>query len=380
MSLLNSPGLGLGGLGDRIAQPLSQNVDNPFDGPDFESFLIEELEGPKKLVKLFGNQLPFAPFKYGGSQRVKKDYYPGNSEPATQVLGPMESDQIIRGVWKDDRLPGGNIFGTAPDLRGASLELQELIDSIRIRGNLCRFRLGEWQRYGFIEETIFDMRKISRIAWELKLSIVGFNAPRNAKFLEQRREVPFKINEKLVLDAAAFAANASLFPATVPLSIADAINGIIGDIAGAFSILTDFVDGILTVVQDIGKAVERAKGLIKHAVNKLQEYKRTLGALFSNPFNTSSSLTGVYANSSYFSAQTTAASVLTSTLAGFRDQFNEVIPTLPLGRHLVKTGDTLQKIAVKFYDSDADWKRIFDYNNLTSTVLTQGTLLEIPRV
>lgn len=374
--------MSIGSITNKIRNPLSSKVDVPFNGPDFiDGFWIEELEGPKKKVTLVGNQMPFAPFKFGGKQRIKKDFYPGNSEPSTQILGPEESDQTIRGVLKDIKYPQANPFASppVPDLKGASLELQELLDSIRIRGNLCRFKLGEWQRYGFIEETEFDLRTISRIAYQIKLSIVGFNAPTNAKFLEKSREVPFAINESLIAAAADFQKNATLFPDSVPRSILDKLTEAIGAVASALAVLTDFVDAVLSTVKDIQKGIERAKGLIKHAINKLKEYKRTLGALFSNPFNTSSSLTGVYANSSYFSSQTASSQTLSASLVAFRAQFNNIIPSLPIGRHLIKQGDTLQSIAVKFYDDSASWKKIMDFNNLTDSVLTNG-LLEIPRL
>ena len=387
MSVLNKVSGSVGDLKNKIANPFSTDVENPYSGPDFpDGFIIEELEGPKKTVALVGNQMPLQPFKFGGTQRVKKDYYPGNSEPSTQILGPQESDQTIRGQLKDIRLPKppdpiDALLGlnSAPDLTGASLELQELIDSIRIRGNLCRFRLGEWQRYGFIEETEFDLKVISRINYEIKLSIVGFNAPTNAKFLEKSREVPFGINEELIEEANTFAASATVFPDSVPRSIADKLNELIGEVANAAFIATSFVDTVFSTVKDVQKSVERAKGLIKHLLNKLREYKRTLNALLSDPLNTSPSFTGIYANAKFFSANTAAAVSLTALAISFRDQFSSIIPSLPLARHLVISGDTLQKIAVKFYDSADDWKRIYDYNNLTSTVLSEGSVLEIPR-
>ena len=367
-------------ISDKIRSPFKLATKRPFKGADFPGgFRIEELQGPKTIITLVGNQLPLQTFDFGGKQRISKEFYSGDSEPVVHVLGPEESDQTIRGELKDIKFTGPGVPGK-PDLTGASYELQKLLDSVRIRGNLCKFNLGEWQRFGFIEQTRWGIKTLSRIKYEIDLSIVGFNRPKNAKFQGESKEIPVSINESLIGQAAKFNSSAKLFAPSIPQSIGDAINELTGAIASAISILTDFVDTIFSTIRDIKKAIERAKGLIKHAINRIKDYKRQMNALFQDPFNTSSSLTGVYANSTYFSSQTTAAQSLSSTLVGFRAQFINILPTLPIGRHLVKQGDTIQAIAVKFYEDSANWKKILDFNNLTDPVLVRGAILEIPRL
>lgn len=344
------------------------SVSNPLRPDDFDAFIIEELEGPKKTVRLTGNQMPMIPFEFGGSQRISKDYYPGFSEPVVQVLGPEEGNTTIKGVFKDKRLPSS--------VYGASTELQQLIDSIRIRGNLCRFVLGEWQRYGHLASTNFQMDKLSRVSYTIELAIIGFNAPKNARFLEKSRLIPFAINESLIAQAAAL--QRSTIPAFVPLDIADLINQLTGAIAGAISLLTGFVDAVISTVEDIKASVERAKGLIKHVNNKIREYKKVLGAL--EAFGAGQTLTRRYESAKYYSGSMANVNVIQGQLARFRSQFNDLVGKLPLARHFVRDGDTLQKIAVKFYGTADNWKELYDYNRLQTTVLTNGTLLEIPRL
>jgi nucleoid-associated protein YgaU len=76
-------------------------------------------------------------------------------------------------------------------------------------------------------------------------------------------------------------------------------------------------------------------------------------------------------------SQTTSLSVL---LARLQKQFEAIARTTPLARHRVKDGETLQRISIKFYNTADNWKKIYDHNKLTSTQLTVGTVLEIPRV
>ena len=73
------------------------------------------------------------------------------------------------------------------------------------------------------------------------------------------------------------------------------------------------------------------------------------------------------------------SSELSSFLERLRQQIDNLAGNTPIGRHLVVDGDNLQKISVKFYGTPDNWKKIFDYNKLTTTELSTGTLLEIPQ-
>jgi nucleoid-associated protein YgaU len=349
-------------------------------GPDFPAgFIIEELEGAKEKVVLAGNAMPKNKLPYGGKQRIKKDFYSGHSEPVMQILGPAENDMTIVGELKDKRFkvegPGSVSvpFGTS-----ISEEFAKQIDAIRIRGNLCVFTIGQWRRYGFIEESNFELERLQKIMYEIKLSIVGFNAPKNARFLEKKREVPFSINKNLIAQAAIFQEDNSNIPTTVTVDIADIIDAVTNFVAGAINTLTSFVDDVISTTNDIRKSVERAKGLIKFTQLKLKDYKRTLGAL--DPFDANQSITGQYQNAEFYSSSISKASALSSLLNKFRDQFNDLADNLPLARHVVKEGETLQKISIEYYGTSDNWKEIFDYNRLTTTNIEALTVLEIPRV
>lgn len=367
---------GTGSFQDKIRNPFEKSVNAPFRGADFpEGFIIEELDNLnntiKTTVKLAGNSMPKIPFSFGGEQRIKKDFYSGHPEPVMQILGPSESDMEIRGDLKDRRFKDQKFYGI-------STEIQELIDSIRIRGNLCRFRLGEWQRYGFIEKTDFDMKKLSELSYRVALSIVGFNAPTNAKFLERSREIPFNINKELIDEAAAFQEEFTAIPDSVPRSIGDIINDLTNTVATAIKLVTDFVDTIFGVIDDIKKAIDRAKGLIKHVMNKLREYKNRIGSI--EHFDPNLSLTSRYINASFYTAAITSAYSLGSLMNRFRAQFSNLANDFPLARHLIRTGDTLQKISTKFYNTPDNWVEVQDFNKLTTTALVTGDILDIPRL
>jgi LysM repeat protein len=377
MSLLND--LDIGGISDLtefIRNPFKKDVKSPFRGADFpEGFLIEELKGAKAEVRLVGNMMPMIPFTFGGEQRTKKDYYAGHSEPTVQVLGPQESDVTIKGVLKD-RIYDNEAY------YGVSTEIQQAIDAIRIRGNLCRFVLGEWERYGYIQKTNFKMNKLSYVEYEVTFLISGFNAPRNARFLQKQKLIPFEINQALIAAATQLNQDYSQIPDSVPQGIGDLINGFVSDIATEINKVTNLVDSVINTVGDIQKSIARINGLIKNIQNKVNSYKRFLSGV--DPFDTNTAvqggLTGRYETASFYARAIAGLGGLAALMNRYREQFNAIASNTPLGRHIVRTGDNLQKISSKFYGTADNWQEIKDYNNLTSTELVIGAILEIPRV
>lgn len=375
MSLLNSFEGEINKVTNLIKNPFEADVVPQFDPPDFpDGFKISEIlpngtDGDK--VVLSGNWMPQIPFTFGGTVRMIKEYYSGYSEPATQVFGPEEDDITINGLFKDKRFANRA-------LKNVSTEIQQQLDAIRIRGNIVRLQLGEFERYAIIKQTKFELERLSRIGYSITFSVIGFNAPKNARFLQRRKEVPFAINKELIDLATQFNNTASSIPDTVPQSIADIINGLTNDVAEAINTVTGFIDAIFSTVQDIKTAVNRVKGLIKYAQQRLSQFKRQVGSILS--FNSTFTIPSRYESARYSSASIASGSSLTSLLERLRLQFSTIINDLPLGRNLVKQGDTLQKIAIKWYGNANDWKEIYDYNNLSSTALSPGMLLEIPRL
>lgn len=375
MALVNGFQGKVNSLQNQIANPFSSQVVPQFDPPDFpDGFLIEEIlsngnTGDK--VVLVGNWMPQIPFTFGGGQRFKKEYYSGYSEPTVQIFGPEETDITINGLFKDKRF-------TNTELKNISTEIQQLVDAIRIRGNIVRLKLGEFERYGLISLTKFDMDRLSRVAYEITFSIIGFNAPKNARFLQRRKDVPFEINKELIAAATEFNLLKDTIPDTVPRSIADQINDITDTVSRAITTVTNYVDQVFTTVQDIKSAINRIKGLVLFTQQRLRQFKRQLGAISS--FDPTTSIAGRYSNARYQSGAIAQASGLTALLQRLKNQFSGLVNELPLARKLVKTGDNLQKIASEYYGSTNDWKEIYDYNDLSSTELEPGTLLEIPRL
>ena len=365
----------------------SQSVNPPsFVQDDFVGgFVITEIVDGKEdvdgAVRLDGPFTPHRPFRFGGEQKLVKNYYAGSKEPTVQVLGPRESDTTITGRLKSKRFKDER-------LRTAARAYQELLDNMRLRGNLVKITWGdEWTRYAFVEKVEFELETLAEINYSVQFSVVGFDKPTNCKFVDEGASNIEKPNEDLKNAAAAALSEINNIPSSMPLTLAEQLSGWISDVAGVMATVTGFVDGIIADADALLNSANRALGLIKYARSYVSSRARFVGGM-------SLSITSL---GSSFSdeAQKTAATIknidaiyrtkanftsLQDNLVRLQAQFAALARTVPLVRHLVKEGDNLQRLAIKYYNNADLWKNIYDHNKLRSTDLEVGTVLEIPRL
>jgi uncharacterized protein YoxC len=169
--------------------------------------------------------------------------------------------------------------------------------------------------------------------------------------------------------------------------ISDFLTTQISSVASAIAIVTGFVDGVLDDADKLNASVNRAIGLIKNARSTIARTIRRVGAL-----SNSVSSMGASFSSEWQKTTATIQSVnhtqemkrqmfsLLAFLAVLQAHFEFLSKSVPMFRHLVKSGDTLQNISIKYYHSPDHWKDIYDHNKLSSTNLTVGSILEIPKI
>lgn len=381
--------MGLDSIAATIKNPLSQSVKNAgIQGSDFpKGFVITEyVLGQPNMntqLQLVGNLMPMQPFEWEGEQRLVTEYYPGNPEPAVQVLGPKEGLVTIKGRLKDKRYSDKSFYGV-------SYQYNLALNGMRKRGNLLKFGMyglnGSWIRWGYIKSGKFMMKKVSYIDYEIEFLVMGETQPKNNYFAAPEQTAPGAVNQKLINQAAAFNANYSAVPATVPQSIAGALNGLIGQVAAAIGTVTGFVGTVVSTAKSIQDSANRAIGLIKNAQATISKFNRSVDAL-THGFNTLSSqgnpagqTRDTYTNVQYLSEMMAATVALEKYLAQMRAQWESINITVPKARYKVQVGDTLQNISVRFYGSANNAQAIAEHNNLTSNTLTPGTILEIPKL
>jgi nucleoid-associated protein YgaU len=383
---------------------LSQKLKSPFDRYKSAEKIKQDLKGAHErndfkngfvitpyskngnpltndVVALLADAMPIQPFVFGGQQKIVKDYYPGNSEPTVQVIGPQENDITINGRIKSKRIKVG-AGDNKEDLRLYPQYVQESIEAIRVAGLLVRLNLGSWQRYGFIQDATFNMKNLSDIEYKINFIIVGFNQPKDYIVRDANKQaIPYNKNKETAKKMAELLNSTfGKAPDSMPKSFADQINSAISDVAAAVNLVTGFVDTVLGEVDSVKASVQRALGLIKNARNQCTTFQRRIGSLIpSGGVDQATRINGGYANSAFIASSLSGVAAIVALLAGLVPQLKAITQTIPLGRHRVASGDTLQKIAMKYYKDASKWEDIYDHNNLSDTALVVGSILEIPR-
>jgi len=397
-------------------------------GPDFpEGFLIEEItpEDASTLgiqITLVGEWMPHQPFTYGGHQQLVKEYYPGNPEPTVQVLGGREDNVTLKGTFKVKKINSAD----NDTLREVPQALVDAIDGIRQRGNLVHIALGEWERWGFIERVKWDVKTLARIDYEIEFFIIGDAPPSECKLEQSAFSVPADVNIGLIAAAMSMEQVVSSAPAGINLGLFATLDGLVSGVATALSVVTKFVDGVLSIATDAEKIANHAIGLIKYAQAQISSYKRQVGQLnayfgsdptsgllktWSEPTNakqaayvskcqliTSKPVVPTAAQvaaaensqataSKYTSTTSTQTAALNKTqslsvdasLAKMLVEMQKIANLTSIARYVVKQNDTLQKISMKYFGNPDHWQSIMKHNQLTTTVLTPGVVLEIPK-
>lgn len=375
---------------DNSFSPPSSVVIPNFVGHDFPEGLVltEYINGApveETKIALKGTFGPHGELEFGGTQEVVSTTYPGSKVKSIQVMGPSENDIPIKGRLKT-KFMRGNAQMSNYRTRLLAEKMQEDLDAMRERGNLVQLQLGEFTRWGIIKEGKFMMRTRAEIGYEITFFVQSKDFPDIGRFTPRPNDDVEGPNFEITTAAEEFVDEDLDFPEEMPKTTAEQITDMVNDVALAVKEVTDFVDATLTNGEQIEASIERAIGLIKYARTTIAISKRRLGKLSNSPNALASSIIssaqaiGVIEGIVHINTTRSHFTSMSSFLAGLQAKFAALRSTIPLFRHKVVDGDTLQKLAVKFYNNADNWTKIYDHNKLTSTELVRGAILEIPRL
>jgi hypothetical protein len=357
----------LNDVANTIKNPLNKRVNAKFTDPDDPVLDIQELSGLKRHVTLRGNRLPKDKIPVGGKQRITKTYYPGHPEPTVQILGPEEDDLVIEGMLKDRRIP--------IEYKGESLLLMEVLDSVRAYGSMLLVEWASYRRYCYLQEAKFEIERENRITYKLTFSIYGLSPETICKAKTTRNEFT------MVQLAKEFgqALQKAQIPDTIPQSLGDAIKGLVSDVAKPLNDIFGVVDAVSGAVTDLVSVAPRLAGLIKNVNTKLRQLELKIMQIKHVALHSKRNVSETWKNLTSMRSMSSIARSIRYFLKDLSRLLRSITEQIPIGRHKVIDGDTLQKIAVKFYKDAGQWAKIKDHNKLPSVDLVPGKILEIPR-
>ena len=170
-------------------------------------------------------------------------------------------------------------------------------------------------------------------------------------------------------------------PPVITKNLADRIKDLVSDVAENVNVVSDFVENVVEEGEELRQAVIRVYGLIDNTKRDLARYVDQVGTI--DPFGgrfleTPNGVSNAYKNANFIIDTGLESALISAKLDQLRSQISFEFDNDPLRRHLIKEGETLQSIAIEYYSDALQWETIYNHNDLKSTDLIVGNILEIP--
>ena len=390
------------------------SIDQGLQGTDVEAFVIQVLDPETgnqiESLSLGGVNRPFAPVLTPVSQEIQKIYYPGNSNrvPTIQVMGPMDDNVRLEGVFEAHSIQD-------PARRDEPTEIVDILRRITEEGNILRFQIGPWIRYGFIENFSPQFITKAKYRWNMDLVIVGKQNPlqKNQDEEVERADRIFAAAEladlkdiresvlKDIEDAKIELEDTNYLPIIrrelgIPFVITDWLDalrqsGPIGRVADVGSFIYDSIIGVSTLANEfldnVDRFIQQTDQLSIEASKFILTIENLRSRIFRqsvNLYNTYSRISSSISTSVRISSFSPIASVggvffnLSSLLKDVERKARSSVNDQPIRTYVVKDNDTLQKISTKVYGDWNRWQEIRDANNLQNSDIDVDQILILP--
>ena len=402
---------------DQLSQfPLGPGAESigglpPTDVESFDISVLDPETGSQiEFVSLRGSHRPFSPVVTPISQDVQKIYYPGNSnrKPTIQVMGPVDENVRLEGVFEAHTL-------REVSRREEPYEISEILTRICREGNICRFQIGPWIRFGFIQVFTPQFIMKSQIKWNMDLMIMGTTNPlqkdqdeaveRTSRIFATAEISDLKDVRDTVLrsieEAKQELEETDYLPLIrqelgIPFSLPDWLSrlaefepvgrvadiGVIAyrEITEISRIANSVLDELDRFINQVDQISSETTKLILSITNLRSRLFRSVRRLYDSYSRVSSSLDTATRISSY-NPITIVGGVffaVNDILKNMEDKLRANINDTPVRIHVVKPQDTLQSISTRVYGDWERWTDIQEANNLESSDIQTDQILVIP--
>lgn len=366
------------------------------------AFLISELSGRRRAVRLAGRGLPYRPLPFETVQRLEVTWYPGNPEGSGTLLGAGEEPSEIRGMWKDKYISQRisvietDITGTEQPNETTSIALNNepvnsvmdavaVIDAIVREGQLIEVSWDTLVRHGYLRRFRKEWHNVHDVEWTMTFEWVS------------RGEIappPTFTRETSTSDTAS-----TMRAQSTELSNASNQN--------TRPLRRDFSTAVLEQISEISSVVQQAVSLTDRRVRRAlapSNQARSMIAYTSSVNDTTEVLLDVLsAQPSYRTINTAVepadlplgerisaevyvrtlmrnARRLRGTALERRTLLLQQVQKDLLAQHRAKEGEDLRDVSLRYYGTTMQWRRLLLFNLLDSTELSRDQLVLVPRI
>ena len=382
------------------------------------SFTIAQLSGKKRVLSLAGRALPYRPISFSGTQRAEFTWYTGNPVATMQVLGSEEDETTISGEWKDKFLgtaidsaffttDGQPVIPTAiatvADSSGASTNLTtawdvtQVANIMRREGQLVAVTWFNVIRHGLIRKFVFSPENIHDIKWEMTFQWISqgdiyypaapVTGPAFGDFVQNIAAVAVAIQG--IADVVS--ANASVSRSFVT-NLTATINQVNNDITDLSSTLSSIAASTI----DPANAAQKGAAQATQAINDLVLLSQGISAVPSTVSSAVYAALPTGANGIPGSPTQNYGQVLSVELsnrnflkasqqgqaqaAQQRAQLLKQIDVNIIAVFIAQSNTDLRDVSTQYYGTPDDWIQIKTFNQFTSSKLTAGQTVFVPKL
>lgn len=357
-------------------------------------FIITELTGEKRELRLQGRALPYRPFTLTGSMRHELTWYAGSPEGTIQIQGSAEDSTTINGWWKERFIRsleslGPETLGTdislgiagqqgdAPaKLNGRAIsgvvELTNLVNDMRKKGQEVKVTWQQHVRRGIISKFTQKWHTDLDVEWELDFVWISDST-------EPLDDVPVKTRELEISSAPQEIAN------EIQDNFADDIAAFSADVQRQLGVLAnatrDLQNNVIINFQNITSPVAVAQ----RAASTFNALKATSIELYETLEREAADVINAFSFLDFLDdyqdrRERTASARRIGGTSALREQqaLDRVNPEV-IRSFVAREGQDLRDVCTQFYGSPDSWKQLMQYNELSSSVLSAGQLVLVPR-
>lgn len=397
---------------------------------DALAFTISEMTGDARTLVLCERALPYRPIAFSGSQRTKSISYIGNPVKSTQVLGSDEDPFECSGFWKDKYI--GDTTGNSPGQSPAYyihngkttqlltvVDLVNLVDDMRRKGQRVELQWGPQVRRGIIKWFSHKWHNIHDVEWTLRVEVTDQADPDVPAVLARDTDNS-QIVGSLLAKVSSFSTRLLDAVGSVESVYLDALNTFVGNVTAIVSEIDNTVSNAVDTVLPIISQQQRLAGLLSSLADACDDIRNTVDEVpatvrlpaFGNTSETTGSTTSSTGSTTpiYVDPTTqTSATVVVGPSEGATEGATLVVEVFNRGMStdardmkytallaqydLLKTvnpdiiavfvareATDLRDVSTKYYLTQNDWKSLMVFNHFTSSKLSAGDVVFIPRL
>lgn len=344
-----------------------------------EAFVIRELTGSRREVRLTGRALPHRPAAFGGTQANVQTWYPGNNVATLQVLGARESNLHLTGRWASSKLVGAVAltgFDDIPSDGGTILaeDLVKVFNRLRIAGNTLEVMWGPEVRRGILATFDPSYQRVEDVDWTMEFvwSQRGDEQPSRAAAPEN----PVQTTQ------AAMNAVSDVAAQEPPGLVANAVSAVragVGTLRRGISTFTQTVSQIQTTAEVASARVQQLQSITETVVNTGRAIRKgSLDLPYTALLPIDDVVQVLRAENWRMDLGRNTRRTQSAAVRGRNDVARRAVPGY-LAIVTLRENQTLRSLANDYYGSADAWTTIADANDIVGSYAAPGTVLVIPR-